>query len=43
MLHIEDHEFSIEVLDSLAEVGRNVLAGRAVLHDRPSNMSVEKI
>ena len=41
MLHMEDHEYSIDVLDSLAELGRNVLAGRAVLRDHPLNMSVE--
>ena len=41
MLHIEDHEFSIDVLDSLADLGRNVLAGRAVLRDHHLNMSVE--
>ena len=41
MLHMEDHEYSIDVLDSLADLGRNVLAGRAVLRDHPLNMSVE--
>ena len=41
MLNIEDHEFSIDVLDSLAELGRNALAGRAVLRDHPLNMSPE--
>ena len=39
MLHITDQEFSIEVLDALADLGRNVLAGRAVLRDHPLNMS----
>ena len=41
MLNIEDHEFTLDVLDALAELGRNVLAGRAVLSDHPLNMSVE--
>ena len=39
MLHITDQEFSLEVLDALADLGRNVLAGRAVLRDHPLNMS----
>ena len=39
MLHITDQEFSLEVLDALADLGRNVLAGRAVLRDHPMNMS----
>ena len=39
MLHITDEEFSLEVLDALADLGRNVLAGRAVLRDHPLNMS----
>ena len=41
MLKIEDNEFSIDVLDSLLELGRNALAGRAVLRDHPLNMSPE--
>ena len=41
MLHIEDREFSLEVLDSLAELGRNALAGRAVLREHHLNMSPE--
>ena len=41
MLNIEDSEFSLEVLDALADLGRNVLAGRAVLRDHPLNTSVE--
>jgi len=39
MLNIEDHEFSLEVLDALAELGRSVLARRAVLRDHPLNTS----
>ena len=39
MLNIEDSEFSLEVLDALADLGRNVLAGRAVLRDHPLNTS----
>eukprot|EP00434_Breviolum_minutum_P035859 symbB.v1.2.031757.t1/scaffold3722.1/size85039/1 len=39
MLHITDEEFSLDVLDSLADLGRNALAGRAVLRDHPLNMS----
>jgi len=39
MLNIEDSEFSLEVLDSLADLGRNVLAGRAVLRDHPLKTS----
>ena len=39
MLHITDQEFSLEVLDALADLGRNVLAGRAVLRDHPLNMA----
>lgn len=35
MVHITDEQFSIEVLDGLMELGRNVLAGRAVLRDHP--------
>ena len=35
VMYIEDHEFDIEVLDRLAELGRNVLAGRAVCKDHP--------
>ena len=40
-MYIEDHEFDIEVLDRLAELGRNVLAGRAVCKDHPLYNSVE--
>ena len=39
MLNIEDSEFSLEVLGALADLGRNVLAGRAVLRDHPLNTS----
>ena len=39
LLHITDQEFSLDVLDALADLGRNVLAGRAVLRDHPLNMS----
>ena len=39
MVHISDEEFSIDVLDGLVELGRNVLAGRAVLRDHPLNTS----
>ena len=39
ILHITDQEFSLEVLDALADRGRNVLAGRAVLRDHPLNMA----
>ena len=35
MLKIEDDEFNWDVLDALAELGRNCLAGRAVLRDHP--------
>ena len=39
MLNIEDFEFSLEVLDALVDLGRNVLQGRAVLRDHPLNTS----
>ena len=39
MLHLTDQEFSIEVFDAPADLGRNVLAGRAILRDHPLSMS----
>ena len=41
MVHITDEQFSVEVLENLMELGRNVLAGRAVLRDHPLNTSNE--
>lgn len=41
MVHITDEQFSIQVLEDLVELGRNVLAGRAVLRDHPLNTSQE--
>ena len=39
MVRIEDDEFSWDVLDALGELGRNCLAGRAVLSSHPRNNS----
>ena len=39
MIHMTDDQFSINVPDALVELGRNVLAGRAVLRDHPLNTS----
>ena len=41
MVHITDEQYSIQVLEDLVELGRNVLAGRAVLRDHPLNTSQE--
>ena len=42
MLKIEDEEFSWDVLDALGALGRNVLAGRAVLSSHPRHSSTEE-
>lgn len=39
MVSISDEEFSLDVLDALGELGRNVLAGRAVLPAHPLHNS----
>lgn len=41
MMKIEDDEFSWDVLDALGELGRNSLAGRAVLSTHPRSYSAE--
>lgn len=40
MVSISDEEFNWDVLDALAELGRNVLAGRAVLHEHPCKVQL---
>ena len=41
MIHITEDEFSIEVLMRLRDLGRNVLAGRAVCRDHVLYNSME--
>ena len=42
MVKISDEDFSWDVLDALGELGRNCLAGRAVLSDHPRHNSAEE-
>ena len=42
MVKIPDEDFSWDVLDALGELGRNCLAGRAVLSDHPRHNSAEE-
>ncbi|MCV6574200.1 MAG: hypothetical protein OIF58_00535, partial [Cohaesibacter sp.] len=42
MVHISDADFSWDVLDALGVLGRNCLAGRAVLSDHPRHNSAEE-
>ena len=42
MVNIEGDEFSWDVLDALGELGRNCLAGRAVLSSHPRHNSAEE-